>query len=84
MNKSIDLKNRVVDVYSCDTGDDEDEIVGYLNRKMVVRFHNVAFNNSKYVFQGNPKDSAPGTIGVSSFRPKKPGERVSVDISTAY
>ncbi|MFA5024105.1 MAG: hypothetical protein WC523_04075 [Patescibacteria group bacterium] len=84
MQKSIDIKNRIVDYYDADTGQVEDEVVAYLDKKMKVRFHSASFNNSKYVFMGNPKDKAPNSITISSYRDKKPGEKVSIDISTNY
>ena len=84
MNKNIDLKNRVVDMYDVDTGQCEDEIVSYLDRKMKVRFHSAEFHNSKYVFTGNSRDRSNNAITVSSYRKKKPGENVSIDIGPNY
>lgn len=79
MNKKIDLKNRVVDIFDCDnTGDYEDEIIGYLDKKMKVRFHAARFNNNDYVFLGNSKDHFGGSITVSSYRKKRDGEDISV------
>lgn len=80
MQKSIDIKNRVVDIFDVDTGLYEDEIVSYLKRKMKVRFHSARFNNSKYVFTGNPDDKTYGAITVSGYRKKQPNERYSIDI----
>jgi hypothetical protein len=78
MQKHIDLKNRVVDFYDIDTRDCEDEIVGYLDRKMKVRFHSAMFNNSQYVFIRGPGDQSQNSITVSSYRRKKAGENISV------
>lgn len=80
MNKSIDLKNRVVDMYDVDTKDDEAEIIKYLDRKMKVRFHSAYFNNSRYVFIGKPSDGTNNSITVSGYRKKQPGETTSVEI----
>jgi len=81
MQKTIDIKNRVVDIFDVDTGLYEDEIVSYLKKQMKVRFHSAMFNNKKYVFVGDPADKAGrGTITVSGYRKKKPGENYSVDI----
>lgn len=80
MRKNIDLKNRVVDIYDCDTGKDESEILKYLDRKMKVRFHSAYFNNSRYVFIGKPSDGASKSITVSGYRKKQPGETTSVEI----
>lgn len=84
MQKNIDLKNRVVDMYDVDTGACESEIVSYLDRKMKVRFHSATFNNTHYVFTGNPKDKAANAITVSGYRKKTPGEKVSIDINANY
>jgi hypothetical protein len=81
MNKNIDLKNRVVDMYDVDTGQYESEIIGYLDRKMKVRFHSATFNNAKYVFTGNPHDKANNAITVSGYRKKIPGEKISIEIN---
>lgn len=80
MRKNIDMKSRVVDMYDVDTGAHETEIVGYLDRKMKVRFHSAHFNNHKYVFIGKPADGANNSITVSSYRRKQPGENVSIMI----
>lgn len=84
MTKHIDIKNRVVDMFDVDTKDCEAEIIGYLDRKMTVRFHSATFNNPNYVFTGNPKDKAANAITVSGYRTKAPGENVSIDISVNY
>jgi hypothetical protein len=81
MNKKIDLKNRVVDIYNSNTQDDEQEIIGYLDRQMKVRFHSAHFNNNYYVFIGRPSDSARNSITISGYRKKQPGEKISVEIS---
>jgi len=80
MNKTIDLKNRVVDMYDVDTGTCEDEIASYLDRKMKVRFHSAHFNNNKYVFVGKPTDKTQNSLTVSSYRKKAQGENYSVVI----
>jgi hypothetical protein len=84
MNKNIDLKNRVVDMYNVDTGQYESEIISYLDRKMKVRFHSAIFNNSRYVFTGNPKDKSNNAITVSGYRKKNFGENISIDIGPNY
>ena len=84
MQKHIDLKNRIVDMYDVNTGDCEAEIIGYLDRKMKVRFHSATFNNPNYVFTGNPNDKAANAITVSGYRRKQPGERTSIDIGPGY
>ena len=92
MNKTIDIKERIVELSDLDTGDldpatgetYEDLIVKWLNKKMKVRFMDIILHNSKYVFQGNPKDKMPNSIVVSSYRIKQPNEKVSIDISTSY
>ena len=84
MQKHIDLKNRVVDMYDVDTGDCEDEIIKYLDKKMKVRFHSATFNNKNYVFTGNPKDRANNSFTISGYRRKQPGENTSIDINTSY
>jgi hypothetical protein len=84
MRKNIDMKNRVVDMYDINTGAHEDEIISYLDRKMKVRFHSATFNNSKYVFTGNPHDTAANSITVSGYRKKLSGEKISVDIGPNY
>jgi len=78
MQKSIDLKNRMVDMYDVDTGTYENEIVGYLDRKMRVRFHSAFFNNNRYVFIRGQQDQSSNSITVSSYRKKQPGENISV------
>lgn len=84
MRKNIDLKNRVVDLYEVeDSSLYEQEIVGFLDRKMKVRIHGALFNNNKYVFTGSPGDGMSGgsTITVSGYRKKGPGEEnISVAI----
>ena len=80
MKKNVDLKNRIVDVYNVDTGQYEDEIVSYINRKMKVRFHNVSFNNKKYVFLGNYNDHTSNTLTIDRYRNKRHGENISVII----
>jgi hypothetical protein len=80
MNKNVDLKNRVVDLYDVDTGRYENDIISYLDRKMKVRFHSAYFNNSRYVFIGKPSDGANNSITVSGYRKKQPGENTSVEI----
>ena len=84
MQKHIDMKNRVVDMYDVDTKDCEAEIIGYLDRKMKVRFHSATFNNPHYVFTGNPVEAAPNSITVSGYRKKGLNEHTSIDISTTY
>lgn len=80
MRKNIDLKNRIVDMYDVDTGLHESEIISYLDRNMRVSFHSAYFNNNRYVFIGDPKESLPNAITVSGYRKKQPGEKISVDI----
>ena len=92
MQKSIDIKNRIVDLTDVNTGDNdpqtgkryEDLIVEWLNKKMRVCFHSVILNNSTYVFTGNPKDRIHNAITVSGYRNKQPGERTSIDINPNY
>ena len=78
MQKKIDIKNRIVDMYDINTGQYEIEIVGYLDRQMRVCFHSAVFNNSTYVFIRKPSDQSANSIMVSAYRKKKPGERNSV------
>lgn len=80
MDKKIDLKNRVVEIFNVDTGLHEDEIISYLKRSMKVIFHQARFSNRKYVFTGNPNSHINNTITVTGFRKKKSGENISVDI----
>jgi len=80
MDKKIDLKNRIVDIFNVDTGLHEDEIVSYLKRSMRVAFHGARFSNRKYVFIGDPKSHISNTITVTGYRKKRPGENISVDI----
>lgn len=80
MNKTIDIKNRVVDMYDVDTGLHEDEIISYLDRKMKVRFHSAHFNNNKYVFIGKPSDKTQNSITVSGYRKRAGNENYSVVI----
>ena len=81
MQKTIDIKNRVVDLYDVDTGEHEDEIVKYLDKNMKVRFHSAFFNNSKYVFTGSPKDKTSNAITVTGYRKKTVKDaKVSIDI----
>ena len=92
MLKTIDIKNRIVELTDVDTGDIdpqtgkryEDMIAEWIDKKLRVCFHSVTVNNSKYVFTGNPKDRINNTITVSGYRAKKPGERVSIDIGPNY
>ena len=78
MQKKIDMKNRVVDLWDVDTGQFESEIVSYLDRKMRVRFHSAHFNNSRYVFIRTAQDQSQNSITVSSYRRKKTGENISL------
>jgi len=78
MQKKIDMKNRIVDMWDVDTGRHESEIVSYLDRSMKVRFHSAHFNNSRYVFIRGSGDQSQNSITVSSYRKKQPGENVSV------
>jgi len=78
MQKKIDVKNRVVDMWDVDTGKYETEIVSYLDRKMKVRFHSAHFSNAHYVFIRGAGDQSQNSITVSSYRRKQPGENVSV------
>ncbi len=78
MQKSIDIKNRVVDMHNVNTGTHENEIVSYLDRGMKVRFHSAHFNNHQYVFIRGPSDQSSNSITVSSYRKKQPGENISV------
>lgn len=80
MNKKIDLKSRIVEIFNVDTGLHEDEIISYLQRQMKVVFHAANFSNRKYVFTGDPNEHINNAITVTGFRKKKPGERISVDI----
>lgn len=78
MTKKIDIKNRIVDYWDVDTGQQENEIVSYLDRQMKVRLHSAYFNNKLYVFIRGPKDQSSNSIMVSSYRKKQPGENISV------
>jgi hypothetical protein len=78
MQKKIDIKNRIVDMYNVDTGQYESEIVDYLDRQMRVCFHSAVFNNSIYVFIRKASDQSANSIMVSAYRKKKSGERNSV------
>lgn len=78
MQKKIDMKNRVVDLWDVDTGQFESEIVSYLDRKMKVRFHSAYFNNARYVFIRGSGDQSQNSITVSSYRKKQPGENISI------
>jgi len=92
MLKTIDIKNRIVELTDVNTGDNdpqtgecyEDMIIGWIDKKMKVCFHSVILNNSKYVFTGNPKDRINNAITISGYRQKKPGEKVSIDIGPNY
>lgn len=77
MTKKIDMKNRVVDIYDCNTGECEDEIVSFLNRKMVVRLHSAYFSNQNYVFIHGTQSRGSGIV-IKSYRKKQPGENISV------
>ena len=89
MNKSIDIKNRIVDLTDVNTGDHdpqtgkryEDLIVEWLDKKMRVCFHSVTLNNQTYVFTGNPNDHIHNAITVSGYRTKQAGEKTSIDIN---
>lgn len=78
MQKKIDTKNRVVEMWNVDTGKYEDDIVSYLDRQMRVVFHDAYFNNSRYVFIRKPSDQSSFSITVSAYRKKQPGENISV------
>ena len=78
MQKKIDVKNRIVEMWDVDTGQYESEIVSYLDRQMRVCFHSVRFNNSRYVFIRTPNDQSYKSITVSSYRKKMAGENISV------
>lgn len=78
MRKKIDIKNRVVDYWDVDTGEEEHEIVSYLDRKMKVRLHSAYFNNKDFVFIRGSGDQSSRSITVSSYRRKKAGENISV------
>ena len=78
MQKKIDMKNRVVDYWDVDTGQQEQEIASYLDRQMKVRLHSAYFNNKLYVFIRGKSDQSSNSITVSSYRKKQPGENVSV------
>ena len=78
MQKKIDMKNRMVDMWDVDTGKHESEIVSYLDRQMRVCFHDAYFNNSRYVFIRKASDQSQNSITVSAYRKKQPGENISV------
>lgn len=80
MNKKIDFKNNIVNLYDADTNLMENEIISYLDRHMKVRFFSAHFDNNRYVFIGNSKDLFPNSITISSYRLKKSGEKTSVEI----
>jgi hypothetical protein len=70
MNKDINIKERIVNMYDVDTGTYENEIINYLDKKMKVRFHSALFNNSKYTFIGEPSEQSPKSITISSYKRK--------------
>jgi len=78
MNKTINIKDRVVDMSEVDTGKDEAEIIKYLDKKMKVRFHDVIFNNSNYVFTGTPDEQVPNSITVSGYEKRDPSSKSAV------
>lgn len=80
MQKNINIKERIVDMYDVDTGADESEIVKYLDKQMKVRFHDVCFNNSQYVFTGSPDEQAPNSITVSGYTKRDPSSKEAVVI----
>ena len=80
MNKKLDLKNKIVHFYEVDTGLVEDEIASYIDRDMKIRFYSAVFNNSKYVFIGDPNDKFPNSITISKYRKKTAGEKISIQI----
>lgn len=78
MQKKIDLKKRIVELWDVNTGLIESEIVGYLDRKMKVCFYSAYFNNLRYVFIRGVEDQSNNSITVSGYRKKQPGENISV------
>ena len=80
MRKKINLKERIVCFWEINTGEYEKEIVSFLDRQMKVRFYSAYFNNSKYIFIGNPNDGINNSITVSGYRVKAKDENYSVDI----
>lgn len=82
MDKQIDLKNRIVEVFDVDTGLYEEELVSYLKRNMKIVFHKARFSNRKYVFTGSPRNHINNTLVITGYRKKKSEEEnISVDIS---
>lgn len=79
MKKDIDLKDRVVNLYDVDTGIYETEIIKYLDKKMRVRFHSAAFNNSKYTFIGRASDQSSNSITVSGYKNKDTNKSIIIE-----
>jgi len=80
MQKQIDIKNRVVNYYSVDTGRCEEEIIGFLDKQMKVRFHDVYFWHFKYVFLGKPNEQVSNSITVSSYRIRNDDDRYGTQV----
>ena len=80
MQRNVDIKNRVVDYHDVNTGDYEEEIINYLNKRMKVRFHSAHFTNKNYVFTGKPEHHSSNSITVSGYRRREPGETNTVVI----
>lgn len=78
MKTKINIKDRIVDVYDCDTGECEDELISFLDRKMKIRFHSAYFNNQKVVFIHGIQNSGDHSITITGYRKKQPGENISV------
>ena len=79
MKKDIDIKERIVHMYNVDTGIHEDEIVKYLDKKMKVRFHSAAFNNSKYTFVSKSSEQAPNSITVTGYKKKDNNRAIIIE-----
>jgi len=80
MRKQIDMKSRIVHMYDADLGRDQDEIIGYLDRKMKVRFHSVNTGSPSVVFVGKPTDGANNSLTVSGYRRKTSSDKYSIEI----
>ena len=79
MHKDIDIKNRVVNFYDVDTGDHEDEIIGYLNKQMKIRFHSATFNNKSYTLTGRVSDQQSNSITISGYKAKESNHSVQIE-----
>lgn len=81
MRKTVDIKTRVVDMYDVDTGTHEGEVVKYLDKNMLVRFHSASFNNKNYTFLGKPAEQAPYSLTVSEYKKREDSDSSAVIIS---